>query len=125
MSANGAQADPQARGNLFAAFAARNAAQHLLLAFGQGCARYARYAWHDSGLPSRGWCQGEQPRHNVGLEQEFIPDRLMELQIMHAGNVRRQKQGCLSQSDYNDNQRRAKALTPAEMDASFTGLYEG
>ena len=48
----------------------------------------------------------------------------IELQIMHNGNVRWQKQGCLSQSDYNDNERRANALTPAEMDQTFTWLYQ-
>jgi len=48
----------------------------------------------------------------------------VELHIMHAGNVRWQQQGCLSQSEYNDNERRAKAMTPAEMDRFFTSLYQ-
>ena len=34
----------------------------------------------------------------------------MELQFMHAGDVRWQKQGCLSQSEYNDNEQPAKAF---------------
>ena len=49
----------------------------------------------------------------------------IELYIMHDGNVRWQKQGCLSQSDYNDNEGRAKAMTPAQMDELFTGFYQG
>jgi hypothetical protein len=48
----------------------------------------------------------------------------MELQLMHAGNVRWRKLGCLSQSDYNDNEQRANAMTPAEMDEFFASFYQ-
>ena len=43
-----------------------------------------------------------------GISEEQLYQ--MELQLMHAGNVRWQKQGCLNQSEYNDNEQRAKAI---------------
>ena len=63
----------------------------------------------------------------ISAEQGIAAQQLyqMELHIMHAGNVRWQQQGCLSQAGYNDNEKRAKAITPADMDATFTWLYQG
>ena len=50
--------------------------------------------------------------HRIAAGQGISEEQLyqVELQLMHAGNARWQKQGCLSQSEHNDNEQRAKAI---------------